>query len=81
MPTTIGRNRRQYVINVRNTYTRCERYDAATQTWETVDSGQAWKLLDDHRAARLMEEDDKESYSIVLRNEWYLLKKPSSGTS
>jgi hypothetical protein len=76
MPITIGRNRRQYVINVRDAYTVCERYDPETDSWETVDPEEAWHMLDTRKDARLVEQDDKKSYWITVQNQRYVLWKP-----
>lgn len=76
MPTTIGRNRRQYVINIRNEYTDCRQYNPRTGEMDRVDSEKAWELLDNDKAARLIEQDDRSAYLIRLGSDFYELRKP-----
>lgn len=75
MPTTIGRNRRQYVINVRAEYTVCQKYDPELAEWSPVDPAEAWSVLETHRSARLVQADDQDAYMIVLGRETYELRK------
>jgi hypothetical protein len=80
MPTTIGRNRRQYVINVRTEYTECRRYNPVTGEMDRCDSDEAWQLLDANRNARLIENDDQTAYTITHRSDLYELRKPARPT-
>jgi hypothetical protein len=77
MPTTIGRNRRQYVINIRDAYTDCRKYDSASGTTKPAKCADAWALLDGDKSARLIENDDRTIYMIRLGNDFYELRKPS----
>lgn len=77
MPTTIGRNRRQYVINIKDAYTDCRKYNPATGELEASDAGEAWTVLENNRDARLIEQDDKVAYTIRLGNDFFELRRPS----
>lgn len=77
MPTTIGRNRRQYVINVRTQYTECHRYDPTSGSMVVVPCDEAWALLASDRRARLIENDGRVSYIIRLGRKFYELRKPN----
>jgi hypothetical protein len=76
MPTTIGRNRRQYVINIRTEYTECRRYDQDSGEMVPAPAEDAWALLDRDKGARLFESDDRTVYTIRLGNDFYELRKP-----
>ena len=78
MPTTIGRNRRQYVLNVRAEYTDCRKYDPVTDKWNRCDEEEAWTVLEaeENKSARLIESDDKSVYTITFRRTVYELRKP-----
>lgn len=79
MPTTIGRNRRQYVINVQAEYTECRKYNSATGKMDRCNPEEAWELLlaEENKAARLVENDDKSAYTIRFKDDLYELRKPS----
>lgn len=80
MPTTIGRNRRQYVINVKSEYTECRKLNPDTGKMDRCDGSEAWAVLEDdgHRSARLIEDDDRTVYTIRYRELLFELRKPSS---
>lgn len=77
MPTTIGRNRRQYVNNIRDAYTEVRKYNAATGDLDPADPADAWDILDNNRDARLIEQEDRVSYTIRLGNDFFELRRPS----
>jgi hypothetical protein len=76
MPTTIGRNRRQFVINVRDSFTECRRYNQTTGKMDACNPDEAWDLLERAKNARLVEADDQRSYTIRLGSEVYELRQP-----
>lgn len=76
MPVTIGRNRRQYVINIKNDYTQCLRYSGDTGEATAADSAEAWNMLESHRDARLIESDDRSVYTIRLGKDYFELRRP-----
>lgn len=76
MPTTIGRNRRQYMINIKAEFTRCLKHDPETDTWVTADPSEAWDVLALQKA-RLIEDDDRRSYTIRHGTQVYMLTKPT----
>jgi hypothetical protein len=78
MPTTIGRNRRQYVINVKEAFTACLHYNPETGEMDPVPASEAWDLLERAKNARLLESDDQKSYTIRLGNDFYELRQPSA---
>lgn len=79
MPTTIGRNRRQYLINVQTEFTECHRYNPETGKMDACNPEEAWDLLldMDNKAARLIESDSRDFYTIRAGNQVYELRKPS----
>lgn len=77
MPTTIGRNRRQYINNIRVAYTEARKYNATTGEMDSVDAAEAWVALDHNRDARLIEQKDRVSYTIRLGNDFFELRRPS----
>lgn len=78
MPTTIGRNRRQYVINIRDEYTDCRKYNPDTGNTEAAACKDAWSLLDNNKDARLVEQEDRSYYTIRLGNDFFELRRPSN---
>jgi hypothetical protein len=78
MPVTVGRNRRQYVVNIKSAYTAVRRYNPATGDLEPVESAEAWEVLENNREARLIEEDGRTSYTIRLGNDFFELRRPST---
>jgi hypothetical protein len=77
MPTTIGRNRRQYVINIRAEYTECTHYNQDTGAMDRCPAEEAWSLLENNKSARLIEHDDRDFYTIRLSGDFYELHKPA----
>lgn len=77
MPTTIGRNRRQLLINIRNEYTECWRRNPATGTLDRCSEQEAWELLATDKRARLLESDDRTHYTIRNSTDHYELYKPA----
>lgn len=77
MPT-IGRNRRQYLANVKALYTECLRFNHRTGTREPCDPDAAWDLLlsTANKRARLTENDDKTIYTISDPYMCYELRRP-----
>lgn len=63
--TIIGRNRRQYVINIKADYTVCHRYNPATGRMEAADPADAWTVLENNRSARLVEQDQQAAYTVI----------------
>jgi hypothetical protein len=80
MPTTIGRNRRQYVINIRDEYTDCRKYNPITGEMDCCNPDDAWELLlaEENKSARLVENDDKSAYTIRFKDDLYELRKPGT---
>jgi hypothetical protein len=75
---TIGRNRRQYIRNVRDTYTECRRYDPASGEMVRAEADDAWTFLEINKDARLIEHEGRRSYTIRLGEDFFELRKPVS---
>jgi hypothetical protein len=78
MPT-IGRNRRQYVANVKALFTDCHRYNTQTGEMDACPASEAWDLLlsEDNKKARLIENEDGTIYTISNQYTWYELRRPA----
>jgi hypothetical protein len=64
------------VINIRTEYTECRKYDPDTDSWVRVEPEEAWRVLS-YQKARLIEEDDRDTYTIRCNKWLYKLRKPS----
>lgn len=77
MPTTIGRNRRQYVNNIRDAYTECRKYNPESGELEPADAAEAWTMLDHYRDARLIEHEHRAVYTIRHGEDFFELRRPA----
>lgn len=72
---TIARNRTAFIAHLKITLTQCRRYDSATGEMVPADPQSAWQALGDSAHARLIENTDRDKYTVQIHsNLWYDLR-------